>query len=272
MTALGPAIVFSGSGMPANHSGWNGVSLMIPSTLTESLELLHLYGTSFNTVFPEADAVVDYSIGDQSHNGRHLTKVGTTVPGTKSFVSDVDNYYLSPLTGGDLMALSSDGSFTAFGVAKFMSLHSTLMGSWFSNINDGWLLGNCTSLSSRYNSMTSYANGAITDQTTPSINTDADTTTVYEFLAVVYDLTAMTIKLYRQKPGGTLQASSPITLNATFTPLQRIVMGTSFPSPSYTVGAELVLNGANSKAASATEIANLQISLKAFLAGYSVTI
>lgn len=271
MTILSPALIFPGTGMPANHGGRNYLSQdIVPSALIPSLEMLHMFGTDFSTVYTEAQAVIDYSIGDHSRNGRALTRFGTTPLGTKSFTSSATDYYLSPLTGAQLMALGPDGSFTAFVVAKMSAAtFAVAIGTWNSSIIDGWALGRAIATANRYQVSTQYL--SLTDLSIPILPTDGDTGTVYEFLAVVYDIPNLTVTLYRQKPGAVMQPVSN-AISGTFAPPNRICFGRSYPAGNFVNGCELVLGGCFSSAVSAGNIQALQVSLKAFLAGYSVSI
>lgn len=273
MSIQGPGILVDGTGMPDDHGGWEDVEGMIPAALIPSLEMLHLFGSDFKTSYPEADAVLDYSIGDYSLNGRALTRFGSTPRGAKSFTSSGTDYYLSPLTGAQLMALGPDGSFTAFVVAKFQTAipFCVAVGTWNTSVVDGWALGRAISTANRYQVSTQFL--SLTDQSAPVIATDADTGTVYEFLAVVYDIPNLTITIYRQKPGAVIQTSSN-ALSGTFAPAQRICFGRSYPAPNFEGPVELVLGGCFSSAVSAANIQALQVSMKAFLAQapYSITI
>jgi hypothetical protein len=270
MTDIVPAWVVTASGAPANHGGRNYIPQMIPSGLRTSLEMWHLFGDEFATAYPERLGITEKTTGDHSRNGRHLTKVGSTPVGAKSFTSSTSDYFLSPLTGADLSALSADGSFAACAVGKFPNTLAVAIGTWNFPDIDGWAFGRSISSGSRYQSLTTYA--SLTDLATPLIVTDGDSGTVYEFLAVSYDMDALTVTLYRMKPGGAMQSSS-VALSGVLNPAAtRICFGRSYPAVNFVGGCELVLGGCFSSAVSAGGMDDLQGNLETFLTANGVAI
>lgn len=273
MTDIVPAWVVTASGAPPDHGGRNYVPQMIPSGLRPSLEMLHLFGSDFDTVYPERLGIAEKSTGDHSHNGRHLTKIGTTPVGAKSFTSSVTQYFLSPLTGAQLMALGPDGSFSAYVVGKFGNQFALGVGTWNSAVVDGWGLGHAIGFTNRYQVSTMFLDAGSADMTTgPVILDDADNGIVYDFLAAVYDIPNLSVKLYWQKAGGSLLTASTALSSAVFAPQQRICFGRSYPSASYSNGCELVGGGCFSSAVSAGGIADLQGITKTFMTANGVTI
>lgn len=261
------------TGQPANHGGRNYIPMGIPSGLIASLEGLYLFGSNFDPVYAEADVPSDWSIGDHSRNGRHLTRFGSTPVGAQSFTSNTSDYYLAPITGADLKAAGPDGSFTVYCIGKFPNSFGVAIGTWdFANI-DTFALGRSISTGNRYQVLTTYADAGTTDQNTPILVTDADTGTLWDFLACVWDIPNLTITLYRQKAGGSLQAVTPVALNADFSPGQRITFGRSTPpAVNFVGGCELALCGYFSSAVSAQGIADLQGTTKTLVATGGITI
>lgn len=266
MTALLPVIISPTTGKPPNHGGRAYVRKAIPKGLVQSLQGFYIFGSDFDPVYPEASTPLDWSIGDHSRNGRHLQKIGTTPVGAKSFTSSDSDFYVAPLTGAQLMALGPDGSFTAFVVAKFPTpTFAAAMSTWNLTSTDGWILGRLPIAGNKYDVQTTYANPAFADLVTPSIVTDGDTGFVFELLSCVYNMPALTSAIYRMKPLGTMQTASNI-LSGTFSPLQKIAIGRSFPLNNFNNPVEIVLSGFFSMAVSAQGMADLQGTLKTLVA------
>lgn len=264
MTDRGPVLIAPGTGVPSVYKGWNGVRFMMSAALSEHLQIAHLFGSAFHSVFPASAGVADKSIGDHSWNGRHATNVGPVVPAAKHFTSGSNAYYLSSLTLNQIIALGT-GNFTLVGVANLRNTAAALMGAWNSDANDGVLIGRDLSTSTRYQARISFANGSHADQIVPVIATDGYTGTGYEFIAFVADNGGLTATLCRRKPGGSLQPSSA-AIPAPIAGAQRICWGRSYPASNYTAASDISLGMAFSKALSTDEIASLYGTLQPFLA------
>lgn len=272
MSKRGPILIDDDDTVPDVHDGWQGADLMIPDSLIDDLQSLHLFGTSFPSVFATDSGVTDQTVGDHSLNGRTLTKFGTSPAGVKSFTSSAADYYLEPIVGADIQG--TDGSFSAFCVANFPNTTGEAVGSWnFGTLNDGWAIGRALTFGGRYNVSTTYLGAGVGPTTTPAILTDGYTGTGYEFLGVTYDVPNLLITLYRMKPGAAMQVATGPLLTAIWAPPVRICWGRSGPpATNFVGGSALVSGGLISKVVDAAEMAALQALQKAFLAGYGVTI
>lgn len=275
MTVYGPVIIVPGTGVPTTHYGWYGMRSIMRKALAEKCAALHLFGTDFPSIFPTADAVTDYSIGDHARGPYNLTNNGAT-PGTKTFTSSSTAYYTSPLTGDALTALGTAGQFSAFCVSKFTTANAMAIGCYNGTTLDGWGIGRIGSSGTRYGLTVKYASS--TDPTDLTIIPTAGMGTDYDFLGATfrYDGTYQRANLYQQSPGGTLKiqnGSTPMTLPASLGGLSNIRFGRSV-SATFTAAQELVMGMLFNVELSQAEVVQLQADVKAFLAlaEYNVTI
>lgn len=273
MTVYGPVLIVPSTGVPTTHFGWYGMKFIMRRALAEKCVALHLFGTDFPTIYPTADAVTDYSIGDHARGPYDLTNNGAT-PATKSFTSSSTAYYTSPLTGDALTALGTAGQFSAFCVSKFTTANAMAIGCYNGTTLDGWGLGRVGTSGARYGLVVKYA--SVADPTDLTIIPTAGMGTDYDFLGATfcYDGSYQRANLYQQSPGGTLKlqnGGTAMTLPASLGGLSDIRFGRSV-SATFTAAQDLVFAALFSSELSQTEVEQLQADVKDFLADYSITI